>query len=133
VRTLADAHKYLQEGPMASYQQFGFGLYLVQLKAGEVPIGMCGLIKRPSLTDVDIGFAFLPQFRGQGYAFEAATAVLNYAKTELGLKRIVAITAVDNLRSIKLLENLGLHFQKMVRLGVDEPEIKLFTTDNDHQ
>lgn len=129
VRTLTDARTYLHDGPMSSYKQFGFGLYLVQLKAGDAPLGMCGLIKRPSLSDVDIGFAFLPQFRGHGYAFEAATAVLNFAETELELERIVAITAVANARSIKLLEKLGLHYEKTVRLAPDEPEIKLFAFD----
>jgi len=129
VHTLAEAKSYLQTGPIDSYHRFGFGLYLVQLQADDVPIGMCGLIKRPSLPDVDIGFAFLPQYTGKGYAFEAATAVLTYAKTKLKLKRIVAITAVNNDRSIKLLEKLGFHYEKMVQLSDDGEALKLFVSD----
>jgi RimJ/RimL family protein N-acetyltransferase len=87
---------------------------------------MCGLVKRPSLPHVDIGFAFLPQFTGQGYAFEAATAVLHHAHHDLNLSPIVAIVAPNNQRSIKLLQKLGLHYQKMISLAEDQPEIMLF-------
>jgi len=128
IRTLAQAEAYLQNGPMASYAENGFGLYLVQRKVDDVRLGMCGLVKRPSLSHVDIGFAFLPQFTGQGYAFEAATAVLNHAHHDLNLSPIVAITAPDNHRSIKLLQKLGLHFQEMISLAEGQPEVKLFQT-----
>ncbi len=126
VHTLAQAEAYLQNGAMASYEAHGFGLYLVQRKADGGRLGMCGLIKRPSLPYVDIGFAFLPQFTGQGYAFEAATAVLHHAQHDLNLSPILAITATDNQRSIKLLQKLGLHFQKMISLAEGQPELKLF-------
>jgi RimJ/RimL family protein N-acetyltransferase len=76
VRSLDDARAYIQQGPMAMYEQHGFGLFLTALKEGNEPIGMCGLIKRESLPDVDIGFAFLPAFWSRGYALEAATAVM---------------------------------------------------------
>ena len=130
IRTLAQAEAYLQDGPMASYAAHGFGLYLVQRSGDKMKLGMCGLIKRPSLPHVDIGFAFLPQFTGQGYAFEAATAVLHHARHQLKLSPIVAITAPNNHRSIKLLEKLGLHFQKMVLLAEDKPEVMLFQPKN---
>lgn len=129
IRTVSQAEAYLQNGPMASYAENGFGLYLVQRKADSVRLGMCGLVKRPSFPHVDIGFAFLPQFTGQGYAFEAATAVLHHARHDLNLSPIVAITAPDNLRSIKLLEKCGLHFQKMITLAADQPAIMLFHPD----
>ena len=129
IRTVAQAEAYLQNGPMASYAENGFGLYLVQRKADLMRLGMCGLVKRQSLPHVDIGFAFLPQFTGQGYAFEAATAVLHHAHHDLNLSPIVAITAPDNHRSIKLLEKCGLHFQKMVSLAEGQPEIMLFHLD----
>ena len=126
VHTLAQAETYLQTGPIASYAEHGFGLYRVQRSVDGVSIGMCGLVKRPSLPHVDIGFAFLPQFTGHGYAFEAATSLLHYAQHDLKLSPIVAITAPDNHRSIKLLQKLGLHFQDMISLGQDQPDTMLF-------
>jgi RimJ/RimL family protein N-acetyltransferase len=129
VRTLEDARSYILKGPVEMYRRFGFGLYLTALKGDGVPIGLCGLIKRDSLKDVDIGFAFLPSFWGKGYAHEAAAAVLAYGKSTLGLRRIVAITSQDNHSSIKLLEKLGLRFEQLVRLTDGEPELKLFALD----
>jgi RimJ/RimL family protein N-acetyltransferase len=126
VRTLDDASDYILRGPIASYERFGFGLYLTALKESGVPIGICGLVKRESLEDVDIGFAFLPQFWSKGYAFESASAVMEYGKNALGLNRIVGVTSADNYASIRVLEKLGLRFAKMVRLSADGPELKLF-------
>ncbi|MCJ7434388.1 MAG: GNAT family N-acetyltransferase [Anaerolineales bacterium] len=129
VRTLDDARSYILKGPVASYKRFGFGLYLTALKESGVPIGICGLVKRESLENVDIGFAFLPQFWSKGYAFESASAVMEYGKNALGLKRIVGVTSVDNHASIRVLEKLGLKFAKMVRLSADDRELKLFAPD----
>jgi len=128
VRTLADARKYILQGPIASYEQFGFGLYLVELKEMRVPIGMCGLLKRESLEDVDIGFAFLPQFWGQGYALESASSVMAFAKNVVGLKRVVAITNPDNDASIKVLERIGMQFERMTKLSDEGMELRLFGT-----
>jgi RimJ/RimL family protein N-acetyltransferase len=129
VRIHADAVQYIQTGPVASYERFGFGLYLVELKEGLVPIGMCGLVKRDSLPDADIGFAFLPAFWSKGYAHEAASAVKAYGRDVLGINRLVAITDPDNESSIKLLEKIGLRFERLVRLSEGAPEIKLFASD----
>jgi len=126
VRTLDDARKYLRDGPLAMYERTGAGLLLVTLKDGGVPMGMCGLIKRDALEDTDIGFALLPAFWGQGYALEAATAVLRYGREVLGLRRIVAITSPDNVRSIALLERIGLRFERGVRLAGADEEISLY-------
>ena len=126
VRTTEDAVNYIQTGPQASYEQFGFGLYLVELKGSGVSIGMCGLIKRDSLPDVDVGFAFLPDYWSQGYAFEAAAAVMNYGREAFGLKRIVAITSLDNAASVELLEKVGLRFERLIKLAEDQPEVRLF-------
>jgi RimJ/RimL family protein N-acetyltransferase len=127
IRTLDDARNYILQGPVAMYARHGFGLYLTARKQDGVPMGLCGLLKRDGLADVDIGYAFLPQFRGQGYAAEAAAAVMDYGKNVLGLARIVAITAPGNERSAKVLEKLGLSFTKMVTLPGDESAVKLFT------
>jgi RimJ/RimL family protein N-acetyltransferase len=129
VRTLEDARAYILKGPVDMYDRLGFGLYLAELKEEGVPIGICGLVKRDFLADVDIGFAFLPEFWGQGYASEAASAVMEYAKGALGLKRIVAITNPENHSSIRLLEKLGLKFDRMIRATADGPEIRLFVWD----
>jgi RimJ/RimL family protein N-acetyltransferase len=129
VRNNADAVRYLQTGPIASYEHFGFGIYLVSLKAGGTAIGMCGLVKREQLPDVDIGFAFLPEFWSQGYAFESAAAVMAYSRNVLGLKRIVAITSLDNEASIRLLGKIGLEFEGLIRLAEDQPEIRLFGSE----
>jgi RimJ/RimL family protein N-acetyltransferase len=116
VRTIEDAVQYILNGPVKSYTANGFGLWLVELKEESIPIGMCGLIKRPTLEGVDIGFAYLPAYSGPGYAYEAATATLEYAKHTLALKHILAITNPDNSRSIKLLEKLGLQFKQLLTL-----------------
>ena len=126
VRTLDDARRYLETGPLASYERHGFGLYLVELKETSAPIGICGLIQRDSLDDVDIGFAFTPENWSRGYAFESASAVLDFGFDVLGLERIVAITSRDNEPSIKVLERLGLRFEKELRLAADEEPVKLF-------
>lgn len=128
VRTLEDARAYILKGPVDMYSRLGFGLYLVELKKSVLPIGMCGLIKRDTLEDVDIGFAFLPAYWGKGYAYEAAAAVMTYGEKVLGLNRIVAITSLDNDRSAKLLEKLGLRFEKVLKLAPGSEEIKLFGT-----
>lgn len=131
VRTTEDARRYIANGPVASYAQLGFGLYLVELKESGTPIGICGLLKRESLEDVDIGFAFLPRFWSQGYAYESASAVMDYARKVLGLNRIVAVTAPDNQGSIKVLEKIGLRFKKMIAMPGHEGESKLFTSDTE--
>ena len=126
VRNSEDAIQYIQTGPVASYDRFGFGLYLVELKESGTPIGMCGLLKRETLADVDVGFAFLPDYWSRGYAFEAAAAVMTYGREVLGLRRIVAITSLDNAASIKLLEKIGLRFERLIKLTEDQPEVRLF-------
>ncbi len=129
VRTLEDAHDYILKGPVAMYARLGFGLYLVERKSDGLSLGICGLIKRDALEDVDLGFAFLPAYRAQGYAYESAAAVLTYGQSVFGLKRIVAITSPDNDRSAKLLEKLGFSFEKMIQLPDDDEEVKLFAID----
>jgi [ribosomal protein S5]-alanine N-acetyltransferase len=129
VRTLEDARAYIRTGPVDSYDRHGFGLYLVVRRADGVPIGICGLLKREALADVDVGFAFLPEYWSKGYAFESASAVLVYARRVLGLTRIVAVANPDNAGSIRVLEKLGMGFERMVRLSDDAPEIKLFASD----
>ena len=125
VRSLEDARNYLRKGVLAMYDRVGFGMYVVTLKESGEPIGTCGLIQRDELPDVDIGFAFLPGHRGRGFAFESAAAVMEYGTDVLGLKRIVAIVSADNRPSIRLLEKIGLRFERTIRFGEGE-EIPLY-------
>ncbi len=125
VKTIADAEDYILHKLRPSYEQYGFGFYITRLKENRVPIGLCGLVKRDNLDDVDVGFAFLPQFRGGGYAFEAASAVMDYGINQHHLTRIIAITDPTNANSIKLLEKLGLSYEKNMRWD-DGFELKLF-------
>jgi len=125
VRNLEDARQYMLNGPMASYARNGFGLYLVELKDAAVPIGLCGLLKREELPDADIGFAFLPDYWGKGFAFESARAVMNDARERLKLKRVLAIVMPDNHASIKLLEKLGMSFER------DKDDVQVFAIDYD--
>lgn len=129
VRTIEDARNYILKGPVEMYARLGFGLYLVELKEGSIPIGICGLVKRDFLDDVDIGFALLPNYWRQGYAYEAAAAVLAYGIEVVGLKRIVAITSSDNHSSARLLEKLGLRFERMVRYPDDSEDVRLFALE----
>lgn len=112
VRTLDDAREYLRVGPIDMYARHGFGLYAIELKSGVGPLGICGLIKRDSLPDVDIGYALLPAYVGQGYALEAARASLVLARERFGLSRLIAITTPDNEASARLLLKLGMHFER---------------------
>jgi ribosomal-protein-alanine N-acetyltransferase len=129
VRTLDAARDYISKTLVAMYERLGFGLYLTELKDGGVPAGLCGLIKRDSLQDVDIGFAFLPAFRGKGYGYESASAVMEYGKRAFGLKRLAAITSPDNDDSARLLGRLGFRFEGRVKLSGDGSEVSLFTSD----
>lgn len=129
IRTEDAARDYITEGPRAMYAQFGFGLYAVESRASGAAIGLCGLIKRDWLEDVDIGFAFLPAYRGLGYALEAAAATLAHARARLGLTRIVAIVSPDNADSVRLLERLGLRLERMVRPPGAETPVCLYAGD----
>jgi RimJ/RimL family protein N-acetyltransferase len=125
VRTLSDARSYIVKGPMDSYERHGFGMYATCLLDGT-PAGICGLVKRDGLADVDVGFAFLPRHRSKGYAVESAAAVLAHARRVLRLQRIVAITSPENVGSIAVLEKIGLKFERTIRLAEQSPELHLF-------
>jgi [ribosomal protein S5]-alanine N-acetyltransferase len=129
IQTIDDACAYIVNGPVKSYEKNGFGLYLAVLKETNESIGICGLIRRENLEDVDIGYALLPRFWSRGYAVEAAQATKVYAKDVVDLKRIVAIVDPTNEASIRVLEKIGLRYEKMVRLSADDIELKLFAID----
>jgi RimJ/RimL family protein N-acetyltransferase len=125
VRNVEDAHRYLRDGPHAMYEEYGFGLWHVALRDGA-PVGMCGLLKRDNLPDVDLGYAFLPQFWGQGFAHEAAAATLRHGAQKFGLTRVVAVVSADNAGSIRVLEKLGMTFERMFTMREGEPDVRLY-------
>ena len=122
IHTVDAARAALETGPIAQQQELGYSFYIVEHRGDGVAIGMCGLIKRDVLPDTDIGYAMSPRYWGQGYAYEAAAAVVAHARGALGLPRLMAITAPDNDASIQLLGKLGMRFIERTRLdGWEEP------------
>ena len=129
VHNLDDARAYLANGPIAMYGQLGFGLYRIDRKEDRAPVGICGLLRRFGLDDVDLGFALLSRFTGRGYAREAARAIVGHGFDELHLRRIVAITSPDNGASIRLLESLGFASEGMLKLAGHAAPVRLFACD----
>jgi RimJ/RimL family protein N-acetyltransferase len=128
VRNLDDARNYLRTGPLDMYQRFGFGMFMVERKDDGVAIGTCGLLKRDILPEPDIGYAFLPEHWGKGYALEAANAVLEYGHYAHELTRILAIVAPGNERSIRVLERCGMRYERMFPMS-ETDEVKLFSRE----
>lgn len=126
VRTIEQAVGYLMDGPMRSYEVHGHGLYLVALKASHEPVGMCGLIQREAFDDVDLGYAFLPEFWGQGYAVESGAAVLAWGRRTLGLTKVIALVTPSNTGSIKVLERLGFSFAGFTHMRPDPSDVSLY-------
>jgi RimJ/RimL family protein N-acetyltransferase len=126
VLSIDDAKNYLLNGSMKSYAENGFGFYAVVEKSTKKTIGMCGLIKRDTLPDMDIGFAFLPNLISKGYGFEAASATLDYALNILKINRIIAIVNPENEKSIGLIKKIGMQFEEMIKFGDDDKELMLF-------
>ncbi len=129
MRTIEQARDYIESRFVGSYKQFGFGMYAVELKKTAEPIGICGFVKRDSLPDADIGFAFLPQFERKGFAFESSDAVMNYGREVLGFKRVLAITSQENESSVRLLEKINFKFERLIKLPHSDEELKLFSSD----
>jgi len=131
VRDLADARRYLEQGPLASYRRNGFGLWLVSLSAdgaeqAGTPVGLCGFLQREELPDPDIGFALLSEHWRQGFAFEAAAAALDFGWSELGFLRVAAVTALENEASGQLLAKLGFSRRGTIRLGEPAEELNAY-------
>ena len=131
VRTSDDARRYLENGPLASYERYGFGLWAVEARDGGEVMGICGLLKRDWLGDADIGFAFLPRYRGKGYALEAASGVMAHARNVLGLTQVAAITSPDNVASIALLGKIGFRLERVARAMPDGDEVNVFVARTD--
>ena len=130
VRTLAEAEGYLIGGPLKSYSDNGFGLWMIELKASQTPIGMCGLIKREYLENADIGYALLKEFEGLGYAYEIASATVNYAFEQLQMPRLAGITDDQNERSVRMLQKLRFENKGYVKVPGGEKELLYFVRED---
>lgn len=128
VRNLEDARKFILEGPWKYRQPRGYGQFLLELKPDLIPIGVCGLLHRESLAVTDVGLALMPQYCRCGFGYEAATAILEYGHASLGVEVIVGLTSKENLASIRLLEKLGMSFEKTVKMSDDDPGTALFSS-----
>jgi RimJ/RimL family protein N-acetyltransferase len=126
IKTTDQARAYLENGPIKSYHDTGFGLWMVENKVINTPIGMCGILKRETLEHLDLGFAFLPEYMGKGYAFEAATATLTFAKEKLNVQTLCAITVPDNQNSIKLLQKVGMRFNNRICFPNNPEELLMY-------
>lgn len=129
VAGLDDARRYIETGPVDMYRRFGHGLNRVALRADDTAIGICGILRREGLPGVDLGFALLPEFRGRGYAAEAAEAVLGHACETLGISRVAAIVAAQNAASVKLLRKLGFAYRGEFSREPAAPPVDLYGID----
>jgi RimJ/RimL family protein N-acetyltransferase len=127
VRTLDDAKQFILDGPWKRNQKPGYGQFMVELKPDVIPIGVCGLLHREKLDVTDVGCAFLPAYWRQGFAFESASAVMEYGRSTLGVDKIVGLTSKDNLASIRLLEKFGMTFERFVKMSDDDPGTVLYS------
>lgn len=129
LRTSSQAAAYITDVVAGSYEQFGYGMYLALLKDGAQPVGIAGLVNRPTLAGVDIGFAIAREYWGAGLASEAAAAVLDHAARDIGLARVVGVVSPHNAASIRVLEKLGLRYEGLVRLTPEDEPIRLYGRD----
>jgi RimJ/RimL family protein N-acetyltransferase len=128
VRSVDDARDFIENRYRQSYRDHGFGLYTVELKSNKELVGMCGFVRRETLPEPDIGFAFLPEHEGMGYGIESASAVLKYGLDELRFTKVLAITTPDNAASGKLLDKLGFVFERLIES--DDETLKLFSYES---
>jgi RimJ/RimL family protein N-acetyltransferase len=128
VRTMEDSRRTILDGPLTMQERYGHSMYMVELKESGVPIGMCGLIKRDTLVHVDIGYAFMPEYRGQGYAYEAARATVDHARA-LGITHLAGITSPANVASNELLKKLGLRFKGVMFLTPEDPGTNYYVAE----
>jgi len=126
IRTETEARQAMHDGILKLYADLGYGPYLVESLDGGSPMGICGLFKRDHLDFPDIGYSLLPEFRGCGYALEAASAVMTHARDQLGLSQLKAIVSQDNAPSVRLLENLGMSFERVLRMPGEDEDVALY-------
>lgn len=127
VRSLEDARRFISDGLWTNQIKQGHGQFAIERKRDGALIGVCGLLYREGLDVTDVGFAILPEFWRRGYAFEAATTAVDYGQEVLGIDRIVGLTRESNLASIKVLEKLGMRFERTVKMSAKDPGTALYS------
>jgi RimJ/RimL family protein N-acetyltransferase len=133
IRTREQAQEAMAAGALQLYENYGYGPFRVALRESDQPIGICGLFRREGFDDPDIGWSVLPDHGGKGFAFEAGTAVLNYAFEELALNYVVAFISAENMPSIGLAKKLGLRYERMTRMVGDEEDVCLYSMTHDRE
>ena len=126
IRTIEDAQEAMREGALLLFEQYGYGPYRVALRECDTAIGICGLFRRDTLDEPDIGYAVLPDYCGKGYAYEASRAIIEYARSDLELTRLIAIISPGNDASIGLIRKLGLEFERMHKMPDDDDEVCIY-------
>lgn len=126
IKTKEDARQYILDKHLPNFENNGYGSYTVILKENGNKVGSSGLFQRDVLEVVDIGFAFLPEYEKKGYGYESSNKILEVAKTEFGLNKVSAITLPNNIASQKLIEKLGLTYQKMIQLSQDDDALMYY-------
>ncbi len=127
--SLAQAEAMLHAAPLHDYARYGYGRLAVVEKGGSEVIGFCGLKYLPDLAEIDLGYRFLPSHWGKGYASESALAVLDHARTVLGLARIIGLADPANTASTKVLRKLGMRFERLIDLPPYPVPIELYACD----
>ncbi|EMB9228815.1 GNAT family N-acetyltransferase [Vibrio harveyi] len=129
IRTLEEAKRYIQDNMLRMQELKGVSLLVVETNHDKQPVGICGLVKRDTLTAFDIGYSYLPSAYGKGYAKEAASVVVDFAREEMNIENLVAITNNDNIRSISLLEKLGFQFERVEQTYDNGRTLQLYTKE----
>ncbi|ADQ78878.1 GCN5-related N-acetyltransferase [Paludibacter propionicigenes WB4] len=131
VNSSIDAAEYIKTRMLPQLERLGYGNYTVVRTSDNVKIGTCGLFDREGLEGIDIGFAFLPGYEGQGYGFESANKLKEVAFEEFGIKEMNAITSKENINCQKLLEKLGLKLKGTTILPNEKEELLLYGIKNE--
>jgi len=126
VRTLEQAEDWIAARLVMAYRTQGFGFWIVERSTDGERLGICGLTKRDTLPEVDVGYAFLPVHWGRGYAREAAAACLAHGRDRLHLRRVLAITGPDNLASSRVLEAIGMQFVEQRVLAGETRQTRIY-------
>jgi ribosomal-protein-alanine N-acetyltransferase len=126
IRGISEAREAMQDGVFRLYKEYGYGPYRVALKDGDTPVGICGLFRRDGLDRPDLGYSTLPEYCGKGYAYEAALAVLEYARSKLSIERVIAIISPGNVASVGLIGKLGFDFERMHTMPGEDSPVRVY-------
>lgn len=133
VHSIKEAEEYIKKKMFPQVERLGYGNYTLHRKSDNSKLGTCGLYDRDGLDGIDIGFGLLPEYEGQGYAYEAASKLKDLAFNDFGINKIVAITSKENHSSQKLLTRLGLENTGTTKIPNDEELLLLYESKKDQE